>query len=177
MLRQLSALPAGKVRRGEAFERHRRATAFRPTRRQAGPGFRPRTATWALRTLVIRYLHAYGPAAPQHFARWWLAIPPQSAARLFGTLADALERVETGRPAWMDPGRRHRDAAWAAPRTCLLPYFDAYLVAGQPRDRLYRGRPPPARSPRRARPELPVLLAGGVVGGVWHPRRSERRTS
>jgi len=30
----------------------------------------PRTAIWALRTLVARYLHAYGPAAPQHFARW-----------------------------------------------------------------------------------------------------------
>ena len=29
-----------------------------------------RTVIWALRTLVTRYLHANGPAAPQHFARW-----------------------------------------------------------------------------------------------------------
>jgi hypothetical protein len=40
-----------------------------------------------------------------------------------------------------------------------------------------RARPTPARSPRRARPELPVLLVDGVVGGVWHQRRSGRRTS
>ena len=36
-----------------------------PTRRRRG----------ALRTLLTRYLHAYGPATPQHFARW-LSIPP-----------------------------------------------------------------------------------------------------
>ena len=38
-----------------------------------------------------------------------------------------------------------------------------------------RARPPPARSPRPARPEYPVLLVDGVVGGVWHQRRSGRR--
>jgi len=137
----------------------------------------PRTAIWALRTLVTLYLHAYGLAAPQHFARWWLAIPPRSAAGLFGTPADALDRIEPdGQPGWTladgtaTPPGPHRGI-------CLLPYFDAYLVAGQPRDRLYRARPPPARSPRRARPKLPVLLVDGVVGRVWHQRRSGRRTS
>jgi len=54
MLGQLLALPVGKVRRGEAFERRRR-----------------------------------------------LAIPPRSAAGLFGNLAGALERVELdGQPGW-----------------------------------------------------------------------------
>ena len=37
MLRQPSALLTGEIRRGEAFERHRQATARRRTRRQAGP--------------------------------------------------------------------------------------------------------------------------------------------
>jgi Winged helix DNA-binding domain len=61
---------------------------------------------------------------------------------------------------------------------CLLPYFDAYLVAGQPRDRLYPGAADArALTSRRARPGLPVLLVDGVVGGVWHQRRSGRRTS
>ncbi len=90
---------------------------------------------WALRTLVTRYLHAYGPATLQHFARWWLAIPPRSAAGRFGALADSLERVELDG----DPGRRHRDAAGPHRGICLLPYSDAYLVAGQPRERLYPG--------------------------------------
>jgi hypothetical protein len=44
------------------------------------PGFRPADGDAALRTLVTRYLHAYGPATPQHFARW-LGIPPRYAAR------------------------------------------------------------------------------------------------
>jgi hypothetical protein len=58
----------------------------------------------ALRTLVTRYLRAYGPATPQHFARW-LAIPPRFPAGLFGTLADLLERVELdGRPGWILAG-------------------------------------------------------------------------
>ena len=74
----------------------------------------------ALRTLVTRYLRAYGPATSQHFARW-LAIPPRSAARLFGRLADALKRVELdGQPGWTlagdtaTPSGPHRGI-------CLLP--------------------------------------------------------
>jgi hypothetical protein len=64
------------------------------------PGFRPADGDAALRTLVIRYLYAYGPATPQHFARW-LGVSPRYAAGLFGTLADDLERVALdGRPAW-----------------------------------------------------------------------------
>lgn len=39
------------------------------------PGFRPADGDAALRTLITRYLYAYGPATPQHFARW-LGIPP-----------------------------------------------------------------------------------------------------
>ena len=105
----------------------------------------------ALRTLVTRYPPAYGPATSQHFARW-LAIPPRSAAGLFGRLADALKRVEWhGQPGWTLAGDTatlfgpHRGIR-------LLPYFDAYVVAGQPRERRTPARPPTARSPRRARP-------------------------
>ena len=138
------------------------------------PGFRPVDGDVALRTLVTRYLYAYGPAMPPHFARW-LGVPPRYAAGLFGTLAGGLERVELdgdGEPAWTvagdtaTPPRPHR-GLW------LLPYFDAYVVAGQPRDRLYPG-PAAARAltPSGQAGNYPVLLVDGVVGGLWHQRRS-----
>ena len=67
------------------------------------------------------------------------------------------------------PSRPHRGIR-------LLPYFDAYVVAGQPRDRLYPG-PAPARAltPSGQAGNYPVLLVDGVVGGVWHQRLSGRK--
>ena len=139
------------------------------------PGFRPDDRDAALRTLVTRYLYAYGPATPQHFARW-LSIPPRRAVELFDELADELEQVELdGEPGWVmagdtaTPQQRHRGIR-------LLPYFDAFVVAGQPRERLYPG----AAATRGLTPagqagNYPVLLVDGVVGGVWHQRRSGRK--
>jgi hypothetical protein len=139
------------------------------------PGLRPMDGDKALRTLVVRYLHAYGPATPQHFARW-LAIPPRYAAELFGTLGGELERVELdGGPGWTvagdtgAPPRPHRGIR-------LLPYFDAYVVAGQPRERLYPGAAAArALTPAGQAGNYPVMLVDGVVGGVWHQRRSGRK--
>ena len=136
------------------------------------PGFRPADGDTALRTLVTRYLYAYGPATPQHFARW-LSISPRYAAGLFGQLAGELEQVELdGQPAWTatgdtgTPPRPYRGIR-------LLPYFDAYLVAGQPRERLYPGvAATRALTPSGQAGNYPVLLVDGVAGGVWHQRRS-----
>ena len=138
------------------------------------PGFRPDDAGAALRTLVTRYLYAYGPATPPHFARW-LNIAPRRATELFDGLGPALERVVMdGEPAWVVAGdtevppRPHRGVR-------LLPYFDAYAVAGQPRDKLYPGAAAArALSPSGQAGNYPVLLVDGVVGGVWHQRRSGR---
>ena len=163
---------------------HRGMLCFGPDRRRTVtytnphrwlPGFRPGDGDAALRTLVTRYLYAYGPATPQHFAKW-LSIPPRYAAGLFSTLADTLERVELdGEPGWTladdteTPPRPHRGIR-------LLPYVDAYLVAGQPRERLYPG-PAATRAltPAGQAGNYPVLLVDGVVGGVWHQRRSGRK--
>jgi hypothetical protein len=139
------------------------------------PGFRPDDGDAALRTLVTRYLYAYGPATPQHLARW-LSIPPRRAVELFDELGGDLERVELeGEPSWVmagdtgTPEQPHRGLR-------LLPYFDAFVVAGQPRERLYPG----AAATRGLTPagqagNYPVLLVDGVVGGVWHQRRSGRK--
>ncbi|HEX5147828.1 MAG TPA: winged helix DNA-binding domain-containing protein [Candidatus Limnocylindrales bacterium] len=136
------------------------------------PGFRPDDGPAALRTLVTRYLYAYGPATPQQFARW-LSIPPRRAVELFGELAGELEFVNLdGEPGWTMAGdtevpqEPHRGVR-------LLPYFDAFVVAGQPRERLYPGRAAArALTPSGQAGNYPVLLVDGVVGGVWHQRRS-----
>ena len=136
------------------------------------PAFRPAEGDAALRTLVTRYLYAYGPATPQHFAKW-LGIPSRYAVGLFDELAGELECVELdGEPGWTfaddtgTPPRPHRGIR-------LLPYFDAYVVAGQPRERLYPGAAAArALTPAGQAGNYPVLLVDGVVGGVWHQRRS-----
>ncbi len=59
----------------------------------------------------------------------------------------------------------------------LLPYFDAYVIAAQPRETLF-----PGAAYRRALAggqagNYPVLLVDGVVAGIWHQRRRGRRTT
>jgi hypothetical protein len=91
-------------------------------------------------------------------------------------MAGELETVELdGEPGWTlagdtaTPPRPHRGIR-------LLPYFDAYLVAGQPRERLYPGAAAiRALTPAGQAGNYPVLLVDGVVGGVWHQRRSGRK--
>lgn len=156
--------------------RGRRVTYTSPQRWL--PGFRPAEGRAALGDLVRRYLYAYGPATPQHFARW-LAAPPRWARELFDSLAagDEIEPVELeGVPAWVAAGDTEApDTAFRGVR--LLPYFDAYVIAAQPRELLF-----PGRAYRRALAggqagNYPVLLVDGEVAGVWHQRRTGRRVA
>ncbi len=171
--RQLTSTAAHRGMLCFGPDRDRKVTYTNPHRWL--PGFRPAGGDAALRTLLMRYLYAYGPAAPQHFARW-LSIPSRYAAELFGKLAGELERVELdGEPGWTvagdteAPTRPHRGIR-------LLPYFDAYVVAGQPRERLYPGGAGSrALTPAGQAGNYPVLLVDGMVGGVWHQRRSGRK--
>lgn len=154
-------------------DRGRKVTYSHP--RRWLPGFVPAAGDAAQRALVRRYLHAYGPATPRHFARW-LAIPPRYATGLFGRLAGDLDRVDLdGEEAWVaagdtgTPAEPHRGIR-------LLPYFDPYVVAGQPRDRLFPGAAAArALIPSGQAGNYPVLLVDGVAGGVWHQRRSGRK--
>ncbi len=137
------------------------------------PSFRPDEGDPAVQTLLRRYLHAYGPATPQHFAKW-LAIPPRHAAELFDASAGELERVDMdGQQGWVvagdttTPAEPHRGVR-------LLPYFDAFVVAGQPRERLFPGAAGTRALAGGQAGNYPVLLLDGVVGGVWHQRRSGR---
>ena len=139
------------------------------------PGLRPQDGATAVPMLVRSYLHAYGPATPHHFAKW-LNIPPRRAVQAFEGMADDLEEVELeGSPAWVVAGDASApDSAVTGIR--LLPYFDAYVVAAQPRERLYPGESGTrALSPSGQAGNYPVMLVDGVVGGVWHQKRTGRR--
>jgi hypothetical protein len=168
--RQLTSTAAHRGMLCFGPDRGRKVTYTNPHRWL--PGFHPAGGDTALRTLVTSYLHAYGPANPRHFAKW-LSIPPRYAAGLFGTLAGELDYVELdGQPGWVlagdtgTPAQPHRGVR-------LLPYFDAYVVAGQPRHLLYPGAAATrALTPAGQAGNYPVLLVDGIVGGVWHQRRS-----
>ena len=149
------------------------------------PGFAPADGRTGLRWLVRRYLHSYGPATPESFAKW-LAAPRRWATELFAAAAaeGEIEKVELeGAPAWVVAGDTAAPAG--PPRGVrLLPYFDAYGIAGHPRELLFPGRAGEralARNPRLGNPtggqagNFPVLLVDGVVAGVWHAQRSGKR--
>lgn len=156
-------------------DRGRKATYTRPAagNRKVGRGEGD-----ALSVFVRRYLHAYGPATPAHFARW-LAAPPGWATALFGELAAAgrIEEVRfEGTPAWVVAG--DTDFPDGPPRGVrLLPYFDAYVIAGQPREQLFPGAAYQRALGGGQAGNYPVLLVDGVVAGVWHQRRRGRRTT
>ncbi len=86
--------------------------------------------------VCCRHLHAYGPAAPRQFAKWLAAV------------AGDTEFPE-------GPVRGVR----------LLPYFDAYGIAAQPRELLFPGRARERAPARGQAGNYPLLLVDGVVAG------------
>ncbi|MBK3601647.1 AlkZ family DNA glycosylase [Streptomyces sp. MBT54] len=160
---------------------HRGALAYAPNRgRKAtytNPGCTPLPGAGALPALIGRYLYAYGPATPAHFARW-LAAPKRWAAEQFAAQAasGAIEEVAFGEdgPAWVVAGDTDvPDAPVRGVR--LLPYFDAFAIASAPRERLFPGAAWERALGGGQAGNFPVLLVDGVVAGVWHQRRSGRR--
>ncbi|MFF3036215.1 winged helix DNA-binding domain-containing protein [Streptomyces rubiginosohelvolus] len=160
---------------------HRGALAYAPNRgRKAtytNPGCTPLPGAGALPVLIERYLYAYGPATPAHFARW-LAAPKRWAAERFAAQAasGAIEEVTFGEdgPAWVVAGDTDfPDAPVRGVR--LLPYFDAFAIASAPRERLFPGAAWERALGGGQAGNFPVLLVDGVVAGVWHQRRSGRR--
>lgn len=137
------------------------------------PGFQPDEGEAALRDLVVCYLQAYGPATLQQFARW-MATPITWATQLFESMAGAVEQVDIeGDVAWIKAGDGEVRAR-AREGVRLLPYFDAFIVGGQPREMLFPGRAGERALANGQAGNYPVLLIDGVVAGVWHLRRAGR---
>jgi hypothetical protein len=130
-------------------------------------------AAW--REIVRRYLRAYGPAAREELARWW-GMQPAPAGRVLAASADEVAAVEVdGSRAWALaedlPGLR---AAAPQPPLRLLPAFDVYVAGTRPRGSLVDRRFED-RVFRKAGWVSPVVLAGGMVAGVWGHERTGGR--
>jgi winged helix DNA-binding protein len=138
------------------------------------PDLEPADGTTALADLLRSYLSAYGPASPQHFARW-LNASPTWAGQLFGLLGEEIEQVVLdGTQLWQLAGDRAPAESEATGGVRLLPYFDSYTVAVQPRDLAFPGRAGERALTGGQAGNVPVLLVDGTVAGVWHQKRSGR---
>ncbi|MFI8518519.1 winged helix DNA-binding domain-containing protein [Streptomyces sp. NPDC085481] len=173
--RQMTHVAAHRGVLGFGRDRGRKVT-------YTNPGVRPTAGARALGELVERYLRAYGPATPQWFAKW-LAAPAGWAAELFAALAGAgrIEEVsydgapDGPRPAWVAAGDTAFEDERPARGVRLLPYFDAFAIASQPRERLFPGEAYGRALAGGQAGNFPVLLVDGTVAGVWHQRRSGKR--
>lgn len=137
-------------------------------------GSRPAAGDVALPWLVRQYLHAYGPATPEAFAKW-LAASRDWAVSLFDSLGEALRSVLLeGKPAW-ENADEPLSAGEEPSGVRLPPYFDSHAVGGRPREVLFPGAAATRALAGGQAGNYPVLLVDGVVAGVWHQRRSGRR--
>ena len=138
------------------------------------PGFRPDDGDAALRswsratcTPTARPRRSTSPVAQHPAAARGRAV--RRAGRRAGARG-AGGRHRLGR------GRRHRDPTAAAPRDPPAAVLRRIRRGGQPRERLYPGAAAArALTPAGQAGNYPVLLVDGVVGGVWHQRRSGRK--
>jgi hypothetical protein len=153
-------------------ERGRRVTYTNPA--NVLPGFQPVAADSGLAWLVRSYLFSYGPATPAHFAQW-LSADRHWAAELFDSMSgELMPATIDGVPGGLVAGDVRR-ASEDPSCVRLLPYFDAFIVGSQPRDRLFAGEAAQRGLSRGQAGNFPVVLIDGVVGGLWHQRRSGRR--
>jgi hypothetical protein len=138
----------------------------------APPEIAPADAT---RELARRYLHIFGPAAPDAFGKW-AGIGAQQAVRVFDDLRTELIPVLTPPgDAFMlardEPTLREAPAPAAAAR--LLPSGDAYTLRATSGDRALLV--PDARRRRELwtpRVWPGALLVRGEIAGTW--RRAQR---
>jgi hypothetical protein len=128
----------------------------------------------ARQTLLMRYLAAYGPAAPRDFARW-SGIGMKEIKEAWVSVEDQLVEVSVEcAPAWL-PRKSFKnlsEAAFPEPVVRLLPSFDPFLLAHASKDHLVHSTHY-NRVYRRQWWISPVILVNGRVAGIWsHTRKS-----
>src|SRR6185437_1104607 len=113
-------------------------------------------------------------------AKWLGGASLRWTRALFTALDDELESVAIenadGPPGWVLAGDTSRPVQ-PPHGVRLLPYFDPYVVAGQPRELLFPGRAYERATARGQAGNFPVVLFDGTVSGVWHQRRTSGRVT
>jgi hypothetical protein len=158
------------------------------------PGFAPMDGDEAVRALLRAYLWTYGPSTPEWFARW-VAAPKPWASKAFASLGEEIAEIEVeGTRTWLlADDQEFSGATWSASASAsssspasscasasssgvrLLPYFDAYTIAWQPRPVMFPGRASQRALAGGQAGPVPVLLVDGVVAGVWQQRKATKR--
>jgi hypothetical protein len=126
----------------------------------------------AQQEVLRRYLHAYGPATPVEFARWFYS-DVHAAGEVLLSLGDEVEEVDVeGWHAW-----RLRETSTVRPghSVHLLPQFDCYVVGCHPRAQLLPESLPAALRKSGTAAPFNVLLVDGVVAGLWSRKRRGQR--
>jgi len=124
----------------------------------------------ALRTVLLRYLHAYGPATDAEFARWF-NVPVPFTRELFASVSDRLVEVDVeGWRAWLPKDSLDVLTTIRPSSVHLLAQYDCYIVGCFPREQLIPSEAPSDLQKGTAAP-YSVLLLDGVVGGLWSRTR------
>ncbi|WP_329203266.1 winged helix DNA-binding domain-containing protein [Streptomyces sp. NBC_01435] len=144
---------------------------FRPSFVAAGTGPVPAGRAvdpQALRTLILRYLAGFGPAAVADVAQFAM-VQRAPVREALCALDGAVEQLQgpDGGPLFDLPAAPRPPADTPAPPR-LMAMWDSILLAHADRSRVI----PPAYRPlviRRNGDVLPTLLVDGYVAGVWRP--------
>ncbi|HEX2037389.1 MAG TPA: winged helix DNA-binding domain-containing protein [Chloroflexota bacterium] len=131
----------------------------------------------ALQEVMRRFLHTYGPATADDFARWW-GIPSGTGRHMRALATAGVVRpvAVEGLQLWAlteDLDHLRDTVAPASPPVRLLPNFDTFVLGYRPREQLVAGDLAP-RIFRTAGWISPVLLLEGTVAGVWEVRQRGR---
>ena len=131
---------------------------------------RPLTAAPDLERIALRYLAAFGPAAPADLVAW-MGLPSMRA--VLEGLRPRLRpfRDERGRELLdLDDAPRPDPDTPAPPR--FLPVYDNVVLSHADRSRFHAepGRPRPAATPGRA---MGSVLLDGTLLGTWWTERDE----
>jgi hypothetical protein len=133
-------------------------------------GWDPPPREEASSELVRRYLSAYGPSTPAHFATW-AGIGNAHAKELWSLVKDELEPV--GKQHVLARDKARLDDPPPAEGVRLLGYGDPLLL-GRDREPLV---PDPALRKKAWAPigGLGLVLAGGRPVALWRPRKQGTR--
>jgi len=130
----------------------------------------------ALRTLVRRFVTAFGPCSHGEFAHWW-GILERDGKRIFQSMTDQFQEVEfEGRKKWL--GKREAEEIVAikpVKSVRLLPSFDPYVMFYSPREYLVNTDLRSKIFRKLAGWVSPVLLIDGVAAGTWEAQKNPGR--